>query len=429
MKRLAVIFSIGCLALRALGTDVNAAPKLTLQDARRAAMTNHPAISVAMLRALAARESVREARAAFLPNLGANIVAVGTARDGTRLAAAGGLGNPAIFERNAEGLVLSQLVTDFGRSGNLLDSARSRALAEESNTLATRAQIRLQVDAAFYEALQARSVARVADQTLATRALLLRQVSALADNKLRSELDVRFAQVQVDEGNLLSAKARAELAAARFQLANLMGSRATPDFDLADEIVPTEQPEGADGLVARALGSRPDLARVRHERDAARRFAAAEGALQYPTLSVVGSAGVAPVRDPQIPENYAAGGITVTFPLFAGNLYSARKKEAALKARSAEEALRDAENTVVRDVRITHMHLVDALARLRITARLVESSGLAYDLARARYAVGASSMLELNQAQLALVSAEIAEAGSRYDYLSQRSLLEYQTGQ
>ncbi len=406
-----------------------ALPKLSLTDARRGALSNNPSISVADLRALAARETVREARSPFLPNLSANMVSVGTARESTRLAAIGGLSNPSIFERNAEGLMLSQLVTDFGRTGGLLDSAKSRARAEESNAVATRAQIVLQVDAAYYDALQARSVARVAAQTVATRGLLLRRVSTLADNKLRSELDVRFAKVQLDEGKLLEAKSRAELESARFRLSNLMGLRGEPRFEIDDITLSVNAPEPAEELVARALGSRPDLARLRHERDAARRFAAAEGALRYPTLAIVGAAGVAPVRDPQIPENYAAAGITLTLPLYSGELYSARKKGAALKAKAADELVREAEDAVVRDVRITRMHLVDAIERLALTSGLVESSRLAFDLAGARYDAGASSIVELNQAQLALISAEIAEASARYDSMAQRSLLDYQTGQ
>src|SRR3954463_13499347 len=92
----------------------NSLPVLTLQQAREAALQNNPVISVADLKTLAAQEVTREARAAYLPNISGNIVAVGTTGDNTRLAAVGALNNPAIFRRNAEGLTISQLITDFG---------------------------------------------------------------------------------------------------------------------------------------------------------------------------------------------------------------------------------------------------------------------------------------------------------------------------
>ena len=105
-------------------------PQLTLQEAHEAALRNHPLISVADLKALAARQVTRQFQSGFFPTLSANVVAVGTANDNTRLAAIGALNNPSIFDRNAEGLILSQLITDFGRTANLTGSAKLRAEAE-----------------------------------------------------------------------------------------------------------------------------------------------------------------------------------------------------------------------------------------------------------------------------------------------------------
>ena len=94
---------------------------------------------------------------------------------------------------------LPQLITDFGRTANLSQSAKYRAKAEEDNAQVTRDQILLAVDSAFYGALQAQAVTKVARQTVTSRQVFLDQVSALASNKLRSELDVSFAKVNVDD--------------------------------------------------------------------------------------------------------------------------------------------------------------------------------------------------------------------------------------
>ena len=140
-------------------------------------------------------------------------------------AAIGALNNPSIFDRNAEGLVLSQLITDFGRTANLSGSAKLQAQAEADNAQATREQILLAVDASFFAAQQAQSVTRVAEQTVATRQVFLDQVSALATNKLRSDLDVSFARVNVDDAKLLLSKAQNDVQAEFARLANLMGLR------------------------------------------------------------------------------------------------------------------------------------------------------------------------------------------------------------
>ena len=414
------------LALATAGAED--APMLALKQAREAALKNHPQISVADLRALAARQVTREFQSGFFPNLSANVVAVGTANDNTRLSAIGALNNPSIFDRNAEGLILSQLITDFGRTANLAKSARLRAQAEADNAQATREQILLAVDAAFFGALQAQSVARVAGETVTTRQSFLDQVGELAKNKLRSDLDVSFAKVNLDEGKLLLSKARNDVQAAFTQISTLMGLRQPQIYRLVDEPTPAMVSTNVESLVQQALRERPDLLRLRHERDAALGFTRAEKALHYPTISAVGSAGVVPVGDPQLRDNYAAAGVILNLPLYNGGLYLARQREAQLRSQAAAENLRDGENNAIREVRIAWLNTQNAYERLQITARLAEHAALTFELAQARYNAGASSIVELNQAQLNQISADITYANTKYEYLLQQAALSYQTG-
>jgi outer membrane protein len=386
-------------------------PQLTVQEAHQAALRSHPQISVADLKALAARQVTRQFRSAFFPTLSANAVAVGTANDNTRLSAIGALNNPSIFDRNAEGLILSQLITDFGRTANLTGSAKLRAQAEANNAQATREQILLAVDAAFFSAQQAQSVTRVAEQTVAARQVFLDQVSALATNKLRSDLDVSFARVNVEEGRLLLSKAQNDLQAAFAQLANLMGLREPKTYRLVEQPLPPEVSTNVSQFVQQALQSRPDLLSLRNSQEAAFKFAR-----------------VVPIGNSALGDNYAAGGVILTLPLYAGGLYSARQQEAELRSRAAEESLRDLENNVVRDVRIAWLNAQNAFDRLRITGQLLDNAKQSFDLAQARYSNGISSIVEFNQAQLNLLSAQIAYADTQYEYLVRRSALDYQTG-
>ncbi len=402
-------------------------PKLTLREAQDRALRNHPRISVAELRALASKEATRQARSSFLPTLTANATAASGAEDNTRLAA-GALNNPSVFQRNAEGLVLSQLITDFGRTANLVASAKFRAKAEEANAQATRAQIVLQVSAAYFSALQAHAVLHVAAQTVATRQLLLDQISVLASNKLRSELDVGLARVSFEEGRLLRSKASNEVDAAFTSLSALLGERETQSFQIAEEPLPDGFPTNAHALVAEALGRRPDLIRLRFEHESALKLARAEHALHYPTISAVASAGVVPLHGSQFQDNYAAAGVNLSLPLFDGFLFSGRQREAELKAAAAEQALRDEENIAIRDVRIAWLDANNSLERLRISEQLLAEARRTYALAEARYKVGSSSFVELSQAQLNAVSAEIGNARARYETQLQEQILRFQTG-
>ena len=122
--------------------------KLTLRDAEATAIKNHPRVSAEMLRALAAGQVITEARSGFFPTFYGSFTGV-AASDDARIAA-GGLNNPAIYNRFGAGLTVSQLITDFGRTRNLTESAKLGAQAQDETVQATRAEILLQVDRAYY---------------------------------------------------------------------------------------------------------------------------------------------------------------------------------------------------------------------------------------------------------------------------------------
>jgi outer membrane protein len=403
-------------------------PPLTLKDAHETAMRNHPLISVAELKSLASLEVVRQARAGFFPNVSINAVAVGTAKDNTRLEAVAALNNPAIFNRQADGLMISQLITDFGRTANLTGSARLQAQAQANNARATRDQVLLAVDSAFYSAQQAQAVTRVAQQTVRARQLFLDQVSAMATNKLKSDLDVSFARVNVEDARLLLSKAQNDLDAAFAQLSDLLGLREAQRYRLVEEPLPTPVSTNVSDFVQQALRERPDLMSLRNQQEAALKLARAERDARFPTISAVGAAGVSPIHDDPLPDNYAAAGLVINMPLFAGGLYTARQRQAELQADAARESLRSLEDNVVRDVRIAWLNTQNAFDRYRINQQLLETARQSYALAQARYTNQLSSIVELNQAELSLVSAQIGSANTQYEYLLQRSALSYQIG-
>src|SRR5580704_1532189 len=173
----------------------NPAFRLSVKDAEAIALKNNPAISVARLSAMASHEVTREVRSNLWPQSFADLTGV-DAHDNSRISA-GGLNNPIIYSRAAGGLTVSQLITDFGHTTNLVAGARLHEQAEGQNAVATREQVLLAVNQAFYSALQTHAVLRVAEQTEASRQLLSDQVAALTNSKLKSDLDLSFANVNL----------------------------------------------------------------------------------------------------------------------------------------------------------------------------------------------------------------------------------------
>ena len=134
----------------------------TLADAEHMAIKNNPNISVARLLQLAQAQVTREVRSGELPTATGDLTAVG-AHDNSRITA-GLLNNPSVYDRAAGGLTVSQLITDFGRTHRLILSAKSNAQAQLDAERATEQDITLAVDQAFYQALTAQAVLKVAQR-------------------------------------------------------------------------------------------------------------------------------------------------------------------------------------------------------------------------------------------------------------------------
>jgi outer membrane protein len=430
MKSLLMVVVLAFLTGKGLATPAPAdATTLSLAQAREMALKAHPRMKMAELQTMIAQEGVKESRSAYLPLIAANATAVGVGEDVTRVAA-GTLSNSQIYNRVGVGAVANMTLTDFGRTANLTEAARLRADAAAANQQVTKAQLLLEVDASYYAALEARAVMKVAAQTLSDRNVILERTKALATNALKSELDVQFASVAVDEARLLDDKAENDWQSALARLADLLGMRTSLTATLQEEAPALAELAPDSGpLQGAALAQRPDLIQQRFERDAARRLARAAQVARLPTISLVATAGEVPIGDAKhFERDFAAGGVNFNLPLFAGGLYRARQQEAELQARNLEAGLADAENNVVRDVRVAWLDSEHAREQIRLTTRLLASANSALSLAQARFDQGLSSMVELNQAELAQTSAAIAQVGAEYEYFVRRDILDYQVG-
>jgi outer membrane protein len=428
MRRFAILLCAGSLVAGVGAADPEAETEsLTIDTARSLALSRHPRVQMAELFERIAYESVAGARSSYFPTADAYADSVQAGNANTRILA-GGLNNPSIFDRTATGVSVSQLITDFGRTSNLVASARLSAKAETANSAATRAEIILNVDTAYYRALEAMAVLNVANATVSTQETLTRLVEALARNHLKSDLDLSFAQVGLEQSRLVLQGAEGDARSTQASLSAALGYRQTHSFSLAEPTLVPGVAATAAAAADEALQDRPDLLRLRFERDAANSDAKAEKDRGNPVISAVGTMGVAVDHDNRLPNKYAAGGIMLDFPLFAGGDYIARERAAELRAQVADEALREAEDNVSRDVSVAWVNYQTARLRLRTTDLLVKHADEAYTLAQARYKAGSSSIVELNDAQLNATSARIADATARYEILVQASLLTYETG-
>jgi outer membrane protein len=404
-------------------------PQLTRSEAEQMAIKHNPRVSVAHLLALAQHQVVRETRSAELPTASANLTAV-EAEDGTRISA-GSLTASRLLTHAGAGGEFSQLLLDFGRTRNLVASSKLREKAQNAAALATTEDIVLATDQAFYNALQAQALLKVAQQNVDTRGTTDTQVSEMTKNKLKSTLDLSFADVNLSQAKLLLLDAQNSADSTMAALDAVLGLDHEVTYDLVESNASVQPlPTDPDQLIQLGLQQRPDLQQLNYSAQSAIKFSRAQRDQMFPSITAAGTAGSVPIRPAQYyVANWWGGiGVNMNIPIFNGFLYSAQAKEAALRAEAASEQSRDLRDQIVRDIRTSWLAANTAFQRVGVTAELLQEANLALELAQTRYQMGLSSIVELSQAQYQQTDAAITNTNAQHQYRLALATLNYEIG-
>jgi outer membrane protein len=401
--------------------------KLAIQEAESIALRNNPQITVGRLQALQAHQYARETRSALMPLVNLNLTAV-DADPGSRLAA-GYLTNGRMYSRAAGGVAVSQLITDFGRTTNLVSSSQYQAKEADENAVATKQDIILAVDQSFYNCLETQALQQVAEETVKARQLFEDQIQELTNAKLKSEVDLAFAKVDLARAQLLLLDAQDNYQASLSTLSAILGFSDRQEFAPQEPSVAVTPPaQDAGPLIQQALDLRPEVRSLRNAVTSSEKFARSEHDLWWPTVNALGVLGGAPARDPNITSWYGAVGVNVNIPVFNGFLFNARIKSADLATQAQQKRLQDLQNNVARDVRNSWLQSQDAYKRLSVTDQLRQQAQLALELAQARYKLGLASIVEFTQAEMQKTDADIQDTDAHYRYIVSQIELAYQMG-
>jgi len=402
---------------------------LSLPQATAMAIQSHPQIAAARDTAATAGQHITEARAPYYPVLDGEVTAaqgLGLARLG-----AGSLSASQLFDRFGQGLQVTQLLTDFGRTKNLVANSQFQAQAADQNTQATVFDVVLGVNRSYFGVLQARAYVEVANETIKARQTLTDQVTALEKASLKSEYDVGFAEVNLSEAKLLLIRSQDAVERAYSDLARALGQDQVVHYNLAAIPSPGAPPDSPDPLIAEAIQNRPELRSVQLQLQGAQSFERAEASLSRPTVSVIAVGGGLPYlgQDPRVaPYGYEGAAVNMEVPIFNGHLFSARRQAAHYDAMAVSERIRNLRQQVENDVRDAWISASTAYQRIPVTEQYLKQANLTLQLANGRYNLGLASIVDVTQAQLNLTQAQIENVSATYDYQTAYAQLQYTIG-
>jgi outer membrane protein len=263
-----------------------------------------------------------------------------------------------------------------------------------------------------------------------TRQVLVDQIQALTNAKLKSDLDLSFAKVDLARAKLLLLESRNNRESAVATLSAVMGFPDRQDvYPVEPKVQAVPPAQDCAPLIRQALSQRPEVQSLQDEVSAAQKFGKAEHELWRPTVSALGVVGLAPARDDHVTSWYGAAGVNVSVPVFNGFLFNARAKSADLETEVKRNQLQDLQNNIARDVRNGWLDTEKAYEKLSVTQQLREEASLALDLAQARYKLGLGNIVEFSQAELQKTDADIQDTDAHYRYLLSQIVLAYQIGE
>ena len=380
---------------------------LTLADCLSIAWQRHPDVAIARAAATAARANARAQASQLYPHLTAGW----SVRESKSGSSAVGTNDARSTQRDAQ-VSLTYTIYETGRSTRIA-RARTSAHASEYTIANTRRTLTYDVTSAYYDLLAARRYAGVAMRAVADAQRHLQLVEERINAGDAPRADIFPVQVEVAQARLDAIRAETDIKVATAALRALLSLPPATTFSLADTLPQREPPPGLDELMALADQQRPDLAQQHLSVRAAAlalKSAQAEAGLKWEAAASADYG-----RHTSTTGDSWQLRLGAEYPLFDAGATAAGVTAASADAQSAQLRLDALQLDIQRQVEqaFHRGHQATAAIDAAVAARLSAQSNLA--AAEAKYAEGLAIIIEVTDAQLTLLRAELAEIQARYD--------------
>ena len=407
------IFAVRLLEAETLVIDVEKGVAL--------ALNNNERLLQAKIDVVHSREGHRLARSAGLPQLeasinynrnwllpsfvfGGNAVRIGT-------------------ENNLTGAVtMRQRLYAGGGVRAAMDMADRQVAIMGETERETRQLVVAEVEERFYDLLLAGELLKVGHLAIERSRQNLHQVVSREQAGRASEFDRLRAQVQVSSMRADSIRSENDLRLAAMALKDIVGI----DIDQPLEVRGTFRIgtpldiNDLQGLIDRGVANRPELARIIRQLEYQERNIEFERAAGRPLLDLVATGQTQfqsnefDLADKEWRKSWNTG-VVLNIPIFDGKKTGARVARAKQSLRRVEYERQRLEREVHLQVQQAYYDVEEASERIQANRDAVLQAEQGLRMAESRYANGAGTLLEILDAQLALVQTRTENAMARRD--------------
>lgn len=409
---------------------------LSLQSAVALAHKSNPQIYSARAQFAKARSVVAQTNAAFLPHIAVSAQALQFDRknevDFGALMGGPSLRVPIAEEWNPSfGATLSWNIDLSGAVRSARSQAEFMAIAARLDLERVQNETTLAAQLAYFDVLKARGALKVAQASLESVAIRLRNAEQHERAGNAARFDVISARRDLADAELSVREALANEELALAALKSLIGVEQSVTIMVEPATLPTLDSEP---IVETALKARPEVLQAEAVVRAMGYGVRVAGAGNKPTLSAGLGFAVQPNHGAFTKRELGSASLTLSIPLYDGGLARAKVREAEADRLGAEAQLRAAKNQITLQVQQILTQLKAASERVALSEAAVTEAREAYRLAQVRYGIGVtqssvvSPQLELSTAQAALTRAEMTQSDARYDLQKAQAMLDFVLG-
>ncbi len=290
-----------------------------------------------------------------------------------------------------------------------------------------------------------------AKESLETSKILLEQTSAQVEVGSRPSVDQFNQEATVANDEFTVTQRENALKLSRLQLVRSLQIDPLGNYEFA---VPNFDPESAknnvgsagltiDALINEALTSRSDIKSTEYDIESLEYQLQLVKARLYPTLN--GSASISTSYSDQARDPVTGGdvsfndqffdqrvnkslGLSLNFPIFQNWNRMTQIQSAKVNLKNAELGLENTRLQVIQEVTQALNDYTSYSAQLKAAEKSLVASEKAFETQQERYNVGASTLIELSQAQTQYFNAQSSRTSALYNLIFQDKLLDYYVG-
>jgi len=301
-----------------------------------------------------------------------------------------------------------------------------------------RDDIRVSVAKAYVQILYNYEIRDVARQQIAIDSMQVARLEQMFASGRSSAAEVSQQKATLAQSQVTLVQAENNVRSSLLELAQLLELVSWEGFSIERPSVSMEEiPIGhPDDIYADALGIRPAIRAEQIRLEGTQRSLAIAKSAYYPTLTLSGGGGTNYYTSfdaisfwDQLQVNFSQYvGLSLSIPIFSKFSIRNRVRTANLNIHTQELALRQAENSLYKEIQQAWNSAVNARAKWDASQQALSAAEDSFTLTQAKYENGKATVTEFNESRNRLMKSRSDAVQATYEYLFQTRLVNFYRG-